>query len=329
MSVVERLVAPIDRWQQHNPLAGRAYAVVKKFGDDQANLLVVSLAWYGFTAIYPLLLVVVTVFGFIGEASLGNGIVSTLHQFPVIGAEFNPGQGGSQLHGSPVGLVIGIVGLVYGAQGVTQVAQQAMAQVWNVPSFRQPGFAHRLARSLTGLVIIGGAFLLNAFVGSVAVSQGQDYTLRVPLLAAILLCNVVFYFAAFWVLTPHVAQARQLLPGAILGGTGFTVLTTVGTALVQHQLRHSTEIYGALASVIGAVVYLLLLAKLALYSAELNPVLARRLWPRALLTAAPTAVDEQLIGAGSDSGSFAEAVVDGQSRRNAGGGPEATASRAD
>ena len=41
---------------------------VKKFGDDNANLLVVALAWYGFTAIFPLLLVVVTVFGFIGAA---------------------------------------------------------------------------------------------------------------------------------------------------------------------------------------------------------------------------------------------------------------------
>jgi hypothetical protein len=27
--------------------------VLKKFGDDNANLLVVSLAWYGFTAIFP------------------------------------------------------------------------------------------------------------------------------------------------------------------------------------------------------------------------------------------------------------------------------------
>ena len=68
MSVLERLVAPVDRWPQSNRLAGPAYAVVKKFGDDQANVLVVCLAWYGFTAIYPLLLVVVSMFGFIGAA---------------------------------------------------------------------------------------------------------------------------------------------------------------------------------------------------------------------------------------------------------------------
>ena len=49
------------------------YAVLKKSGDDNANLLVVALAWYGFTAIFPLLLVVVTVFGFIGAQSIGPG----------------------------------------------------------------------------------------------------------------------------------------------------------------------------------------------------------------------------------------------------------------
>jgi uncharacterized BrkB/YihY/UPF0761 family membrane protein len=300
MNAFKRLVAPVDRWQQRNRVAGPGWGVIRKFGDDQANTLVVSLAWYGFTAIYPLLLVVVTVFGFVGAASLGHGIVTTLHQFPVIGAQFNPGQGGSNLHGSVLGLIIGLVGLVYGAQGVTQTAQQAMAQVWNVPHFRLPSFLPRLARSLTGLAIIGGAFLLTAFVGSIAGGHGQSYAIRVPLLVGMLLCNIGLYFAAFWVLTPKVMQARQLLPGAVLGAAGFTLLTTVGTALVQHQLRHSTETYGALASVIGVVAYLLLLGKLSLYAAELNPVLARRLWPRALPTGPPTAVDNQVIGVGFD-----------------------------
>ena len=39
-----RLLGTVDGWQRRNRLAGRAYGVVKKFGDDNANLLVVSLA---------------------------------------------------------------------------------------------------------------------------------------------------------------------------------------------------------------------------------------------------------------------------------------------
>src|SRR5579859_5550475 len=159
MGAVKRLVQKVDGWQRRNRLAGPAYAVVRKFSDDQANLLAVSLGWYGFLAIYPLLLVVVTMLGFIGVSSLGTGIVKTLHQFPVIGSDFNPGQGGTNLHGSVLGLVIGVVGLLYGAQGVTQNAEQAMSEVWNIPHVKRPGFGPRLARSLLGLVIIGGAFV--------------------------------------------------------------------------------------------------------------------------------------------------------------------------
>ncbi|MDP9072915.1 MAG: YihY/virulence factor BrkB family protein, partial [Actinomycetota bacterium] len=295
MNAVKRLLRAIDRWQQHNRVVGPAYAVVKKFGDDQANLLVVALGWYGFTAIYPLLLVVVTVFGYIGEASLGTGIVNTLRAFPVIGTQFKAGPGGSHLHGTAFGLVVGLGGLMYGAQGVTQTAQQAMASVWNVPQYKMPGFLQRLGRSILGLAIIGGAFLSNALVGGIAASSGQSIFLRVPLIAGMVIANVGFYYSAFWVLTPKAVPDRRFLPGAILAGLGFTVLTTLGTGLVQHQLRHASDTYGAFASVIGVVTYLLLLAKLTVYAAELNPVLARRLWPRALPTAPPTAADDQVL----------------------------------
>src|ERR1700709_2455208 len=102
MDFLKRLVGWVDQWQRGNRIAGPAYSVVKKFSDDNANLLVVSLAWYGFTAIFPLLLVVVTVLGFIGEKSLGTSFVATLHQFPVIGDSFNPSSS-DRIKGSALG----------------------------------------------------------------------------------------------------------------------------------------------------------------------------------------------------------------------------------
>jgi len=75
-------IGAVDRWQRRVPWAGVPYAVVKKFGDDNANLVVVALAWYGFTAVFPLLLVMMTIFGFIGVQAIGTGIIRTLHEFP-------------------------------------------------------------------------------------------------------------------------------------------------------------------------------------------------------------------------------------------------------
>jgi uncharacterized BrkB/YihY/UPF0761 family membrane protein len=295
---LQGVIRAIDRWQRRHRTPAVSYGVIKKFGDDHANLLVVALGWYGFTAIFPLLLVVVTVFGYIGAASLGTGIVNTQHQFPVIGSQFNPGQGGSQLHGSVFGLIIGVAGLLYGAQGVTQTAEQGMARVWNIPETHMPGFLPRLGRSLGGLAAIGGAFLVNALLAPIATGHGIPWYLRVLILAGMLVVNCGFYLVAFIVLTPAAeVRWRQLLPGSILGAAGFTLLITVGAGLVQHQLKHSGATYGQFAAVIGLVTFLLVLAKLTLYAAELNPVLVRRLWPRALPMCPPAPADDQVLRA--------------------------------
>jgi uncharacterized BrkB/YihY/UPF0761 family membrane protein len=292
---VSTVMGAVDRWQRRHRWAGVPYAVVKKFGDDNANLVVVALAWYGFTAIFPLLLVVVTVFQLIGAKSLGTGIVNTLQQFPVIGSNFKV-TGGSTLHGSVFGLVIGLIGLVYGAQGVTQTAQEAMATVWNIPQVERTGFLPRLGRSLAGLITIGAAFVINAFVTTYVNGGTHNYAIRVPVLAGLLVLNVGLYFASFTLLTAKAVGPRGHIPGAIAGAVAFTALITVGTGLVTHQLKHADATYGAFGTVIGIVTFLLLLAKLSLYAAELNPVLARGLYPRALpLGGEPTDADRQVL----------------------------------
>ncbi len=327
---VQRVMTAADGWQRRNRWAGVPYGVLKKFGDDNANLLVVSLAWYGFTAIFPLLLVVVTLFGFIGQKSLGTGIVNTLHSFPIVGSSFqsaNP----NTLHGSTIGLIIGLIGLLYGAQGVTQTAQQAMATVWNIPQVQRTGFLPRLGRSLAGLATIGISFLLNAFVTGYVTGGSLNIALRALILLGLLLVNVALYYASFVVLTAKGVAARRLLPGAIMSAIGFTALITVGAGLVTHQLSHASGTYGTFGSVIGIVLFLLLLAKLTMYAAELNPVLARSLYPRALpMGGEPTDADQrmladlvhaeqrredQAIGVGFGDNAAAQASADARRRR--------------
>jgi uncharacterized BrkB/YihY/UPF0761 family membrane protein len=325
MERLRKLVGALDAWQRRVRWAGVPYAMQKKFGDDNANLQVLALAWYGFTAIFPLLLVVVTVLGFIGQESLGTGVLTTLHKFPVVGSSFNPAKSNS-LHGSTIGLVIGLLGLIYGAQGVTQSAQQAMVTVWNVPQTKTTGFLPRLGRSLAGLVIIGGAFLVNAALSTYVTGGTSNYAIRVPALAGLLILNSALYYAAFTVLTPKVVGPRGLWPGAVMGGVAFTALITVGTGLLTHTLKNASNTYGTFGSVIGIVAILLLLAKVSIYAAELNPVLSRSLYPRALpLGGEPTAADlrvltdlvhaqrrrdDQVIGVGFGEDGVAQAAAD-------------------
>ena len=292
---LREVVGALNRWQRRTPWAGVPYAVMKKFGDDSANLVVVALAWYGFTAIFPLLLVTTTVLGSIGAQNLGTGILRTLHEFPVIGQQFNPANP-SALHSSTFGLIVGLIGLVYGAQGVTQTAQQAMATVWHIPQVQRTGFLPRLGRSLAGLVTIGGAFLVNAALTTYATAGHTGLGIEILVLIGLVLINVALYFVTFTLLTAKAIGPRGLLPGAVLGAVAFTALITVGTGLMTHQLKNAQATYGTFGMVIGIVTLLLLLAKVSMYAAELNPVLSRRLYPRALpMVDDPTEADRRVL----------------------------------
>jgi uncharacterized BrkB/YihY/UPF0761 family membrane protein len=291
---LRKVIGAVDRFQRRTPVVAVPYAVQKKFGNDNANLVVVALAWYGFTAIFPLLLAVVTVFQIIGAQSLGHTLVNTLQEFPIVGTNLKV-VGKSPGDGSVIGLVVGLVGLLYGAQGVTQTAQLAMATVWNVPQYQRTGFLPRLGRSIAGLITIGGAFVINAFVTTYATGGTSNYAIRVPVLAGLLIVNIALYFAAFTLLTAKVIGPRGLLPGAIAGGIAFTALITVGTGLITHELKNADETYGTFGTVIGIVAFLLLLAKLSMYAAELNPVLSRKLYPRALPMGEPTDADHRVL----------------------------------
>ena len=137
-----RAMRVIDRRQRSNKVASFSFGVVKKYGDDNGGSLAALLTYYGFLSVFPLLLVLVTVVGIVAgsHAGLEKRIVnSALSQFPVIGNEL--GSNIKTLHdNSPAGLTIGLLGLVWGSTGVCQSAQYAMAQVWNIPKVKRPGF---------------------------------------------------------------------------------------------------------------------------------------------------------------------------------------------
>lgn len=284
----------VDRWQRAHTVPAVGFAVIRKFGDDGANQYVIGLGWYAFVAIYPLLLLVITVFGFVGAASLGHRLVATLHQFPVVGEQFNPAHGSSRLHGSILGLVIGLAGLLYGAQGVTQTAERAMVRIWDIPKAEVPGFLPRLARSVAGLVTIGAAFVGNAVAATFATSGGLGPFVRVGVVVAMVVMNLALYLITFRILTPLSMGTGVMVPGAAVAGLGFTFLITLGSGLVEHQIRNSSATYGQFGIVIGLVGFLFLVAKISLYGAELNPVLLWHVWPRAMRDSDPTSADDRV-----------------------------------
>ncbi|MDQ6726406.1 MAG: YihY/virulence factor BrkB family protein [Actinomycetota bacterium] len=293
MNPIEGVVRRIDRFQQtHRPLA-IGFGVIKKFGDDRAGSLAALIAYYGFLAIFPLLLLLTTVLGFVmdrNSALRASVLKSALRDFPIVGQQL--GQAIHPLQGSAFGLAFGIGGLIWGSLGVTQAAQLAMAEVWNIPGVNRPPFVTRLLRGLGLLGLLGTGLVATTVLASVSAFGGGVLTKVAGVVVSIGL-NVGLFVLAFRVLTVKKIPTRALVPGAVLGGIGWSLLQVLGGYLVGHQLRHASQVYGYFASVLGLVSWIFLGAQLTLYAAEANVVWARRLWPRSIVQPPLTEADKR------------------------------------
>jgi YihY family inner membrane protein len=271
------------------------YAVVKKFGDDQAGSLAAVIAYYGFFSIFPLLLVFVTVLGMLlrGNPTLQHTIVnSALRNFPVIGPQI--ARNVHSLTGSGVAMAVGIALTLWGGLGVVKAFEAAMNAVWNVPFERRPNFLTATVRALVMLAVLGVLTVVSAVAGSVGAGSSSWWWAIVGL-AASLVMNLALFLLAFRILTAENLAWGDVLPGAAVGAMGWTVLQALGGYIVAHQLKGASATYGAFAIVIGLLAWIYLAAQLTLFAAEVNVVRKRRLWPRSIVQPPFTEADAHAL----------------------------------
>jgi hypothetical protein len=94
---------------------------------------------------------------------------------------------------------------------------------------------------------------------------GKAVAVALANLAAAAAVNVGLFLLVFRVLTPRQIPTSQLLAGALVAGVAWQVLQAVGGYLVGHYLRHTSQVYGVFAIVLGLLFWLYLGARLTLY----------------------------------------------------------------
>ncbi|MFD9128043.1 YihY/virulence factor BrkB family protein [Kitasatospora sp. NPDC059571] len=298
MNPVERALRALDRAQQRRTAPAVAVAVVKKYGDDRGGLLAALITYYGFVALIPLLLLLSTALGFVlaGHPQVQHQVLdSALADFPILGDQLR--QNVHSLQGSGLALLIGLLGLLYGALGIAQVLQHAMAEVWNVPGVRRPGYWPRLARGLILFTTLALGLLLSTAAAALIGGTLAGTAARIGALLLSAALNSGLCLACFRILTPKEIPTRALWPGCAVAGPLFTLLQAFGALLVTHELRHAGAVYGFFATVIGLLSWIYLAAQITVYAGETNVVLHRRLWPRSLLQSPLTGPDRQVLRA--------------------------------
>jgi membrane protein len=278
-----------DAYQRRHTWVGLPIAVFYKFFDDQGGYLTALLTYYGFLSLFPLLLVAVTVLGFViahHPALQADVIGSAVSQFPIVGKQLQTDVHGYT--GSGWGLAIGLAGAIYGGLGVANAAQNALNSVWAVPRHARPNPLMSRVRSLAAVSVFGLGVVVTTGLSALA-TESQHYFLGAlagRLLATVLagLVNISLFTAAFRYLTAKAVSVRDVALGAVVAAVAWQVLQSVGSYYVAHKLRGASEVYGTFGVVLGLVAWIYLEALIVVLCAELNVVRKRHLWPRALLT---------------------------------------------
>lgn len=284
-----------DRYQQrHNALA-LPMAVLKKYSDDQGGSLAAQLAYYAFVSLFPLLLVMVTILGFVlqGYPGAARSVEhSVLSQFPVIGEKIEV----HALSGHVAALAIGVVLSLWGGLGVTNAAHNAFDQVWAVPMKDRPDFLRWRLRGLLLLGSLGILFIASTAVSGLITGLGGP-AVKVGAILVSLLVNFGLFLAAFRMMTAATVGTSCLWIGVGTAAVLWEILQLVGGLYINHVYRHASSVYSQFALVIALFVWLHLGAQITIYAAEINVVLQRRLWPRSLFGAPESAADQQTFTA--------------------------------
>lgn len=280
-----RLVKQIDDYQRTHAWLGFPFGVAKKFGEDQAGNLAALISYYTFFSIFPLMLALVTVLGFVldGDPEMQRTIVdSALAEFPVLGDQIRSNIG--SLSGSGLALIVGLAGALWAGMAAVDAAQNAMNSVWDVPVREQPKFLPRRLRSLLMLVVVGGGLLVTTVAATGAGAAGTGLLAQLAGLVASTAVNVGVFAVAFRILTGRHLTWSEVLPGAVVAGVIAGLLQLFGGYYIDHTLQGASQTYGTFAVVIGLLSWIYLQAQMTLFAAEVNVVRARQLWPRSLVT---------------------------------------------
>jgi len=284
-----RLTERLDDYQQRHRWAGLPLSIVYKFYDDQGVYLAALIAHYGFLSLFPMLLLLTSALGFVLQhnSELQQRVLdSTLRQFPVIGDQLGDPQ---SLRGNGAAIIISALVALYGASGVAHAIQNAMNVTWAVPRCRRPNPIRLRVRSLL-LIAIGALATMITTVLSALASSASAFGVDLGWLSAVLIIvasvavNATVFIVGFWICVARDRSFRSLSTGALTAALLWQFLQLVGTAYVGHVVKGADATYGVFALVIGLLAWIFLASVAIVFSAEIDVVRYKRLYPRSLLT---------------------------------------------
>ncbi len=239
--------------------------VTDRFGAIGGGPLSSSITLSSFVSLFPLLLVVIAIFGFVSSND-SDFAVRFVRELGLRGRAADTvldaleTAEGSRTTAS----LIGLGGLLWSGLGLVGSLQTALNAAWQV---KGRGLVDKLV-ALKWLVGAAVLFLTTAALGAVLrMVPGPIKPLTV--LAGLALTTLLFLWTYTALGNEHVGW-RAHLPGSILVAIGFEILKAVGASYVPQLIASSSALYGSLGVVFATLAWLLFYSRLIVYGAVLN-----------------------------------------------------------
>jgi len=260
----------------------------REFQADNLTDLAAALTYYGVLAIFPMIIVIVSVLGLIGN-SVTQPLVNNLGAVAPGAAQqiFTSAIKNVQSQQGTAGIlfVVGLVVALWSASGYIAAFMRASNVVWDVPEGRPiyKTVPIRLAVTLVTVVLLTLSALAVVFTGSLAGKLGSvigvgstavtvwDIAKWPAMLLAIAVILAILYYAA-----PNVRQPgfAWVSPGSVLAVVLWIAVSAL-FALYVANFSSYNKTYGALASVVVFLIWLWLTNVAILFGAEFNAELER------------------------------------------------------
>lgn len=278
---------------QPTQLEARAWPAVlrrtlKEYKADNLPDLAAALTYYGVLAIFPMLIVLVSVLGLIGNSvtqplidNLGKvapGAAKQIFTSAITNIQKNQGTAG-------VLVIVGLAGALWSASGYVGAFMRASNVVWDVEEGRPiwKTIPVRLGVTVVTLLLLTAGAIAVTFTGGLAREVGNvigvgntavqiwDIAKWPVLVVLVAVMLAILYYAA-----PNVKQPgfHWVTPGGLLAVLLWIAVSAL-FALYVANFSSYNKTYGALASVIVFLVWLWITNTVILLGAELNAELER------------------------------------------------------
>jgi membrane protein len=295
-SIAERTATPPDAAAgpeqpadlPREALSGVLKRTLREFKADRLTDLAAALTYYGVLAIFPMVIVIVSLLGLIGHSAT-QPLINNLNTLAPGSAKsiLSSAIHNVQSHRGTAGLVfvIGLVAALWSASGYVAAFMRASNVVWDVDEGRPiwKTYPLRLAVTVVTVILLTLSAAAVVFTGTLASRLGSligvgSTAVQVwdiakwPVMALVV---VVILAILYWA-GPNVRQPgiSWVSPGGILAVVLWLIASAL-FALYVASFSSYSKTYGALGSVVVFLVWLWLTNIVVLLGAEFNAELER------------------------------------------------------